>query len=134
MVRGGDMSNDELLNGERSRQYKRMLKRFSLMRGGDTASPAPAHTKEDPMSLWNCAEDIANAQADLMRIKPEFPLYVIHLLKKAIGANVDIQIGDIWTSARGITGTFIINEPAEEGGEKEQVYDFEIQKRRGKIV
>jgi len=65
------------------------------------------------------------------KFKMEFPMYVIHLLRQALDGNPDIQVKDI----RGLgncrwDGTFVIDEPANENGDKGAEYTFTVEKRR----
>jgi len=63
------------------------------------------------------------------RIKKSFHLYLVKILKDELNGNEHLSVKDVYMTASGIRGQFILNEPADEGGEREAVYEFSIKKK-----
>ena len=76
-------------------------------------------------------KDIIESASQVRKMKMEFPMYVIHLLRKALEGNPDIQVKDIRGGGNcKWYGTFVIDEPANENGDKGAEYTFTVEKRR----
>ena len=77
-------------------------------------------------------KDMFDSMAKVASMKKEFPMYVVYLLRKALEGNKDIQMGGANGHNCKWSGTFIVNEPKDENGDEGAIYDFTIEKRRGK--